>query len=165
MSTGRIQLALNVTDVEVATKFYTQLFGVAPHKQRPGYANFAIADPPLKLVLIENATADGALNHLGVELPTIDEVKRVTEVFNSRSLTTRVSEEELCCHAVQNKVYVTAPEVPLGMWEFYTVLDDQPDAANSPQGTCCVTDPTVGSACCATPDANSTRQKTGPGRE
>ena len=95
MSTGRIQLALNVSNIEAATAFYTQLFGVAPHKQREGYANFVISDPPLKLVLLESANLaeDGALNHLGVELPTSADVLRVTIELQSRSLSTRVSEQ------------------------------------------------------------------------
>ena len=157
MSTGRIQLALNVSNIEAATAFYTQLFGVAPHKQREGYANFVISDPPLKLVLLESANLaeDGALNHLGVELPTSEDVQRVTSELQSRSLATRVSEQELCCHAVQDKVYVSAPDVPLNMWEFYTVLDDQPGASATPSQTCCVADPASGAACNTPPSENS----------
>ncbi len=86
VTTSRVQLALNVTDVKAATAFYSKLFGVEPHKQRDGYANFAIADPPLKLVLIENSDAAGALNHLGVEVATTDEVSALNKtVHGTRS--------------------------------------------------------------------------------
>lgn len=134
--TSRVQLALNVADIEAATEFYSQLFATAPHKVRPGYANFEIADPPLKLVLFESDMADGPLNHLGVELMSAEAVAGKAREFSARSLTTRMAESELCCHAVQDKVYVEAPDVPLGMWEFYTVLDDEPDRPEA-ANTCC----------------------------
>jgi catechol 2,3-dioxygenase-like lactoylglutathione lyase family enzyme len=126
MSTTRIQLALDVDDVDAATQFYTRMFGVGPHKQRAGYANFVIADPPLKLVLIENPGAGGGLNHLGVEAPTPGQVEEALARFTAAGLETRVAEQDVCCHAAQHKVFVTAPEVPLGFWEFYTVTDDDP---------------------------------------
>lgn len=151
MATSRIQLALNVTDVRTAADFYTRLFGVQPDKQRSGYANFAIAEPPLKLVLIENpnAQAAGTLNHLGVEMAAPDDVVAATVRFNTLGLTTRASEQEMCCHAVQDKVYVTSPEVPLGQWEFYTVLDDNPDASIEDMAeTCCPTSPADTNPCC-----------------
>jgi hypothetical protein len=149
MTTSRVQLALNVTDVKAATAYYSKLFGVEPHKQRDGYANFAIADPPLKLVLIENPDPDGALNHLGVEVTSTDEVAALTGRFNDIGLSTRTSEHEMCCNAVQDKVYVTAPEVPLEQWEFYTVLDDNPDASvPDDRETCCPTAPDGAAACC-----------------
>ena len=150
MRTSRLQLALNVTDLEAATTFYTELFGVAPHKSRPGYVNFAIADPPLKLVLFENDDASSALNHLGVELASTDDVEAASNRFESRGLDTRISEQETCCHAVQDKVYVAAPDVPLGQWEFYTVLDENPDtSADRANATCCEQEAANGSACCA----------------
>jgi catechol 2,3-dioxygenase-like lactoylglutathione lyase family enzyme len=149
MTTSRVQLALNVTDVKAATEYYSKLFGSEPHKQRDGYANFAIADPPLKLVLIENTDRAGALNHLGVEVPGTEEVAALTTRFNDVGLTTRVSQQEMCCHAVQDKVYVTAAEVPLGQWEFYTVLDDDPDTSQADNSeTCCPTSPAGAGACC-----------------
>lgn len=135
--TSRVQLALNVTDVESATTFYSQLFGTPPNKVRPGYANFAIEDPPLKLVLLENPNPSETLNHLGVELVDAAAVEAATEAFAARGLDTRVSSQEACCHAVQDKVYVTAPEVPIGSWEFYTVLDDDPVDATNADGVCC----------------------------
>ncbi|MEE9414433.1 MAG: ArsI/CadI family heavy metal resistance metalloenzyme [Acidimicrobiales bacterium] len=148
---SRIQLALNVTDVESATKFYSQMFGTEPNKVRPGYANFAIADPPLKLVLLENPHPDGALNHLGVEMADSQAVEAITDAFLERGLETRVSTQEACCHSIQDKVYVTAPEVPIGMWEFYTVVDDSPEDATNADGVCCAApegDEQPESACC-----------------
>lgn len=135
-TTSRVQLALNVSDIEAATAFYSKLFGTPPHKQRPGYANFAIADPPLKLVLFESDMSEGPLNHLGVELLAIDDVPRRQRELADRSLATRAVESELCCHALQDKVYVEAPDVPHGMWEFYAVVDDEPDRIEAPT-TCC----------------------------
>ncbi len=149
MPTSRVQLALNVADLKSAVKFYADLFGVDPHKQRPGYANFSITEPPLKLVLIENPGAAGALNHLGVELADADDVTAATNRFNQLGLSTRSSEQERCCHAVQDKVYVTAPEVPLSQWEFYTVLDDNPDDSIADAAeTCCPSSPPGESRCC-----------------
>ena len=126
MSSTRIQLALNVSDVAAATEFYTKLFGVAPHKRRDGYANFVVADPPLKLVLIENPDAPETLNHLGVEAPTPEQVNDTLTRVRSAGLSATVAESDLCCHAVQDKVFVAAPDVPHGWWEFYAVTDDNP---------------------------------------
>lgn len=123
---SRVQLALNVADLESAVKLYTSMFGTEPHKVRPGYANFAVEDPPLKLVLFENAEASGALNHLGVEVEDVATVEKFATRFSEAGLETRTSDSELCCHAVQDKVYVTAPDVPIGTWEFYTIIDDAP---------------------------------------
>lgn len=160
--TSRVQLALNVADVEAATRFYALLFGTEPNKVRDGYANFAITDPPLKLVLLENPDPDGALNHLGLELTDSDAVEAASAAFAQRGLEARVSSQEACCHAVQNKVYVTAPEVPIGAWEFYTVLDDNPDNATNADGVCCASptsaaddpadqaaDPAADGGCCS----------------
>ena len=134
MKTSRVQLALNVSDIDAATRFYTDLFGVGPAKQRAGYANFEIADPPLKLVLFEHPTATSPLNHLGVEVP-LDRRRRRRRraVRGRRARATRMTESDRCCHAVQDKVWVDAPDVPLGGWEFYTVLADDPgqDAGDS----------------------------------
>jgi catechol 2,3-dioxygenase-like lactoylglutathione lyase family enzyme len=153
MATTRIQLALNVDDVSAATAFYEKMFGVAPHKVRDGYANFAIEDPPLKLVLIEKPGADETLNHLGVEADTTEQVVAAQERFKAAGLETTVAEQDVCCHATQDKVFVTAPDVPLGWWEFYTVTDDNPanpDAVTSSvcEASCAATD-SVESTCCA----------------
>ncbi|MEU7812530.1 ArsI/CadI family heavy metal resistance metalloenzyme [Pseudonocardia sp. NPDC049154] len=126
MATTRVQLALDVDDIDEATAFYTRLFGVAPHKRRDGYTNFVIADPPLKLVLIENPGAGGGLNHLGVEAETSAQVDGALARFVEAGLQTRVAQQDVCCNAEQHKVFVTAPDVPLGFWEFYAVTDDNP---------------------------------------
>ena len=150
MTTSRIQLALNVTDLEQATRFYTDLFGVGPAKQRTGYANFEVSDPPLKLVLFEHSTAESSLNHLGVEVASTDDVVAAAERFEAAGLRHSFMASDRCCHAVQDKVWVDAPDVPLGGWEFYTVLADDPaQATGQTQGTCCATAATQGSVCCA----------------
>lgn len=148
---SRVQLALNVADIDEAITFYSKLFGAEPAKVRPGYANFAIAEPPLKLVLIEDATQKpGSLNHLGVEVETIDEVTAAKDRLTSAGLATAVEDEVACCYAVQDKVWVDGPGGE--PWEFYTVLAD----ANMPAGQLRTTDPS-GAACCATrPDLAAT---------
>ncbi|HVH05112.1 MAG TPA: ArsI/CadI family heavy metal resistance metalloenzyme [Myxococcota bacterium] len=121
---SRVQLALNVTNVDAAVEFYRRLFGTEPAKRRPGYANFAIASPPLKLVLIENPHApSGTLNHLGVEVESRAEVGRAAARLRGEGFALRGEEGVTCCHAVQDKVWVDDPQ---GTWEFYTVLADAP---------------------------------------
>ena len=153
MTTTRIQLALNVDDIDQATAFYTRLFGVAPHKQRAGYANFAIEDPPLKLVLFQNPGAAERLNHLGIEAPTSEQVTAALTRFTEAGLETRVTEQDVCCHAAQHKVFVTAPDVPLGWWEYYTVTDDNPanpdGASTLACETVCAAGDTEQVSCCA----------------
>jgi catechol 2,3-dioxygenase-like lactoylglutathione lyase family enzyme len=118
----RIQLALNVRDLEQAVDFYSKLFGVAPNKRKPGYANFAIERPPLKLVLFENPEASERLNHLGVEVFDEAEVAAATERLKSAGMEHLVEDETTCCYATQTKVWATEPE---GLrWEWYRVLDD-----------------------------------------
>jgi catechol 2,3-dioxygenase-like lactoylglutathione lyase family enzyme len=129
---ARVQLALNVSDVDAAVGFYSKLFGVEPAKRRPGYANFAVDVPPLKLVLIENPDARGAgvagaLNHLGVEVETSDEVGAAAARLAGAGLATAVEENTACCYAVQDKVWVDDPDG--APWEVYTVLADVADAA------------------------------------
>ena len=150
MNTTRVQLALNVADIGAATAFYSKLFGVEPHKERPGYANFAIEDPPLKLVLFESADAPGTINHLGIEAPTVDAVAAADARFRAAGLETRSITDDLCCHAVQDKVFVTAPDVPHGWWEYYAITDDQPDGSPSrPASQCCAVPVEAGtSSCC-----------------
>lgn len=121
---SRVQLALNVSDLDAAVDFYTRLFGTPPAKRRPGYANFAIADPPLKLVLFEATGAGGTLNHLGVEVPSADEVRAATERLRGEGLHTETEAGVDCCFAVQDKVWVTDPDG--ARWEVYTVLADSP---------------------------------------
>lgn len=143
MPTSRVQLALNVTDLAAAAAFYEKLFGTPPAKQRPGYVSFAIADPPLKLVLFEDPTATAALNHLGVELASSDDVVAAGARVAAAGLEHRSSEQERCCHAVQDKVWVTAPDVPLGAWELYAVVGDDPDQTSACDVTVCCTSPTA----------------------
>ncbi len=128
---ARLQLALDVVDLEAAIDFYTKLFDTPVHKRRDGYANFAIADPPLKLVLFENANtaAPGtAINHLGVEVTSSDEVAATTARLAEAGLELRTSEAERCCHAIQDKVWAADPNGDA--WEFYTILDDEPELTN-----------------------------------
>jgi catechol 2,3-dioxygenase-like lactoylglutathione lyase family enzyme len=139
---SRVQLALNVSDIDEAVEFYTKLFGTEPAKRQPGYANFAIADPPMKLVLMEDPAArghgtTGALNHLGVEVASPAEVSAATGRFNDTGLETEVQERTTCCFAVQDKVWVNDPDG--APWEVYTVLADAPaETGVAGDGSCCV---------------------------
>jgi catechol 2,3-dioxygenase-like lactoylglutathione lyase family enzyme len=131
---SRVQLALNVDDVDAAVEFYRRLFGTEPAKRRPGYANFAITEPPLKLVLIENPGHGGSLNHLGVEVASSADVTATAERLAGTGLSTTAEERTTCCYAVQDKVWVTAPGGE--PWEVYTVLADAPGDVVDP-GRCC----------------------------
>jgi len=119
---SRVQLALNVSNLEQAIGFYSKLFGVGPAKVREGYANFAIVEPPLKLVLIEGDGAPGTMNHLGVEVESTDAVTQATQRLSNEGLETKLEEETTCCFAVQDKVWVNGPDGE--PWEVYTVLSD-----------------------------------------
>ena len=119
---SRVQLALNVDDIDTAVAFYSRLFQAEPAKRRPGYANFALQDPALKLVLIENPGHGGSLNHLGVEVASTDEVVAATRRFAAEGLPVDVEEGTTCCYALQDKVWVTGPSGQ--KWEVYTVLAD-----------------------------------------
>lgn len=119
---SRVQLALNVNDLASAIEFYSKLFGAQPAKVREGYANFAIAEPPLKLVLIENPGQGGTLNHLGVEVENTDLVSSAIARLQAEGLATDVEEQTTCCFAVQDKVWVHGPDAE--PWEVYTVLAD-----------------------------------------
>ena len=119
---ARVQLALNVGDLDAAVAFYSRLFATEPAKLRPGYANFAIADPPLKLVLIAAEGTPGTLNHLGVEVESAEHVAAHTERLAASGLPTAVEDGVDCCYARQDKVWVEdADGAP---WEIYTVLGD-----------------------------------------
>ena len=136
---ARVQLALNVSNLEEAVAFYSRLFGVAPAKRRPGYANFAVADPPLKLVLFEGGRG-ATLNHLGVEVESADEVAAAQRRLAGEGLETASEQATTCCYAVQDKVWVRDPDG--APWEVYTVLADSEtfDApADTPAGvdSCC----------------------------
>jgi catechol 2,3-dioxygenase-like lactoylglutathione lyase family enzyme len=119
---SRVQLALNVDDIDEAVTFYSRLFNAEPAKRRPGYANFALDEPALKLVLIENPGNGGSLNHLGVEVASTDEVVAATRRLSELGMATRVEDGTTCCYALQDKVWVTGPGGE--PWEIYTVLAD-----------------------------------------
>lgn len=150
---ARLQLALRVADLQGATDFFTTLLGTEPHKTRPGYANFASDDPALKLVLFEDESATGQIDHLGIEVETTDEVAAATERLSGAGLDVDVRTSELCCHAVQDKVWVQGADG--NSWEVYAVTDDQPEAAAADQqaSTCCTDTEVEGdelpvAACC-----------------
>jgi catechol 2,3-dioxygenase-like lactoylglutathione lyase family enzyme len=143
---SRVQLALRVSDLEASIAFYSKLFGAEPAKQRPGYANFAIAEPPLKLVLLEGDPAGDPtrLDHLGVEVEDTAQVAAATARLAGAGMATDVEEATTCCYAVQDKVWVTGPGTE--RWEVYTVLADvqmegrsvMPAGCCTPEGTCAV---------------------------
>ena len=139
---NRIQLALNVDDVDAAVDFYSKLFDVAPAKRREGYANFAIAEPPLKLVLIENPGQGGSLNHLGIEVEDTDAVDARQTRLAASGLASVDERDVTCCYAKQDKFWVEG--APNGeRWEVYTVLEDSPTFGNSPaqgEAGCCTGD-------------------------
>jgi catechol 2,3-dioxygenase-like lactoylglutathione lyase family enzyme len=128
---SRVQLALNVSDIDEAVGFYSRLFATEPAKRRPGYANFAIAEPPLKLVLIESPEAAGRLNHLGVEVMSTGEVTDAQRRLAADGLATAVEEGVTCCYAEQDKVWTEDPDG--APWEIYTVLGDS-DVPHNPTG-------------------------------
>jgi catechol 2,3-dioxygenase-like lactoylglutathione lyase family enzyme len=146
---SRIQLALNVDDLDASIAFYSSLFGTRPAKTRPGYANFAVAEPPLKLVLIENPGHGGSVNHLGVEVPDTDTVEETQARLASEGLASTDERDTTCCYARQDKFWVEG--APNGeRWEVYTVLEDSGTFAGTGQ-TCCTSDDTAESAraaCC-----------------
>ncbi len=127
----RIQLALNVRDLDQAVEFYSTLFGTPPAKRRPGYANFAIEDPALKLVLFESSDATERLNHLGVEVFEAEEVTSATERLKASGLAALVEDETTCCYAKQNKVWAREPD---GLrWEWYRVIEDSDTFGEAPR--------------------------------
>ncbi len=119
---SRIQLALNVENIDEAVDFYATLFNTPPAKRRPGYANFAVADPALKLVLFENPGQSGTLNHLGVERESMDEIVEQAERLEAAGLALDVEGDVVCCYARQDKHWVTGPDGQ--RWENYVVLAD-----------------------------------------
>ena len=146
--TGRLQLALNVDDLAEAVTFYSKLLGTAPAKLRPGYANFAVASPPLKLVLLENAGKGGSLDHLGIEVPDTGSVHREIARLSGEGLFTDEERGVTCCFATQDKVWVTGPDGE--RWEVYTVLADSPTFGTSSTTLVDVGQAPSDSACCST---------------
>jgi len=158
---SRVQLALRVSDLDASIEFYSRLFDTTPAKRRPGYANFAIAEPPLKLVLLEGQPGqDTRMDHLGVEVESTDLVAAATNRLADAGLATRIEDNTTCCYAVQDKVWVNGPGSE--PWEVYTVTGDaRPDLEGktsldlsdvSGDGTCCTTD--------ANTDLNAKEQQT-----
>jgi catechol 2,3-dioxygenase-like lactoylglutathione lyase family enzyme len=161
--TGRLQLALNVNDLDQSIGFYSTLFGTGPAKVKPGYANFAIADPPLKLILMENPGQGGSLNHLGVEVPGTDAVDAEQARLAVAGLASVDERDTTCCYARQDKFWVQgAPDGE--RWEIYTVLEDSPTFWGPDGGASWaaaeavldaaapVTQPAGGFLCCGTPE-------------
>jgi predicted enzyme related to lactoylglutathione lyase len=151
--TSRVQLALNVDDIDQAVEFYSALFDAKPAKLRPGYANFAIDQPPLKLVLIHNPGQGGSFNHLGVEVPSTDDVDATQRRLAERGLASVDERDTTCCYAKQDKFWVEgAPNDE--RWEVYTVLADaglelEGQTATS-AGACCTDAAASNEAgCCA----------------
>jgi len=149
---SRIQLALNVDDLDASIAFYSTLFGTEPAKTKPGYANFAVASPPLKLVLIENPGKGGSLNHLGVEVEDVDTVDSELSRLGAAGLAALEERDSTCCYAKQDKFWVQ--ETPDGeRWEVYTVLEhSETFSAPAAAGESCCGEPTSvdkSAACCA----------------
>ena len=144
---SRIQLALNVDDLDASVAFYSTLFDTAPAKVKPGYANFAVAEPPLKLVLIENPGQGGSINHLGVEVETVDAVDATQTRLAADGLASVDQRDTTCCYAKQDKFWVEG--TPNGeAWEIYTVLADSATFGETRNGTAeaCCTDTTATTA-------------------
>ncbi|UMB70655.1 ArsI/CadI family heavy metal resistance metalloenzyme [Mycobacterium paraterrae] len=150
---SRAQLALNVDDLDEAIAFYSTLFGRPPSKVKPGYANFAVADPPLKLVLIQNRGQGGTLNHLGIEVDSSGAVREEIARLSDAGMFTEEEIGTTCCFAVQDKVWVTGADGE--RWEVYTVLADSETFDTERRGD---DNPDADDRCCAvaaTPDADS----------
>ena len=151
---SRVQLALNVNDLDESVAFYSKLFNTEPAKVRPGYANFAVAEPPLKLVLIENPGHGGSVNHLGVEVPDVDAVDAEQSRLAEAGFASIDERDTTCCYAKQDKFWVQ--DTPNGeRWEIYTVLADSPtfSAAAATGSTCCGTEVGAADRPAATPTA------------
>jgi catechol 2,3-dioxygenase-like lactoylglutathione lyase family enzyme len=128
----RIQLALNVSDLDQAVEYYSRLFGTRPHKRRPGYANFSIDAPPLKLVLFEQPGATERLNHLGVEVTSDVQLDDAETRLQSSDLITSKRSTSICCHAEQDKFWSAGPDGE--RWEWYRITDDRPEERKT---NCC----------------------------
>ncbi|MEI5102748.1 ArsI/CadI family heavy metal resistance metalloenzyme [Streptomyces sp. PmtG] len=151
----RVQLALRVPDLDASVAFYSKLFGAEPDKIRDGYANFALTEPPLKLVLIEGAAEEATrLDHLGIEVDTTGHVHTAADRLREAGLATAVENDTTCCYALQDKVWIHGPgQEP---WEVYVVKADADTLTRQPNSTCCTTPASdgaaasaeVGSGCC-----------------
>ena len=149
---SRVQLALRVADLDASIEFYSKLFGTEPAKRRPGYANFAIEQPPLKLVLLAGeAGQTTVMDHLGVEVETTGEVTEATQRLASEGLATATEEDTACCYAVQDKVWVTGPGGE--PWEVYVVKADSDILDKEADSVCCA--PAADAASAAQPVATA----------
>jgi hypothetical protein len=148
---SRVQLALNVSDLDEAIAFYSKLFATGPAKVRPGYANFAVAEPPLKLVLIEGSGTPGTLNHLGVEVESAEQVASTQARLSGEGLATATEDQVECCFALQDKVWVDGPDRE--PWEIYTVLAD----VEHPAGELRTVDPGADAMCCGSAPESAER--------
>jgi lactoylglutathione lyase len=148
---SRVQLALNVDDLEQAVTFYSKLFGAEPAKRKPGYANFAIVEPPLKLVLLQNPGKGGSINHLGVEVESSETVHAEIARLSGEGLFTDEERGTTCCFATQDKVWVTGPGGE--RWEVYTVLADSDTFGTSPKTLVGAGQAPEGGVCCGTAQA------------
>jgi catechol 2,3-dioxygenase-like lactoylglutathione lyase family enzyme len=149
VSVSRVQLALNVSDLDRAVEFYSRLFDSEPAKRRPGYANFAIADPPLKLVLFEGAEG-GTLNHLGVETEQAEEVVAAEARLSDTGLDTTGVDDTVCCYATKTETWVSDPDG--ARWEWYVKTGDAEQMTNH------VTSDDATAVCCAAEPAVTTAQ-------
>jgi catechol 2,3-dioxygenase-like lactoylglutathione lyase family enzyme len=143
---SRVQLALRVADLEGSVAFYSRLFGVEPAKRRPGYANFAIAEPPLKLVLLEGRPEEETrMDHLGVEVGSTEDVARAARRLEDAGLATVEESDTACCYALQDKVWVTGPgKEP---WEVYVVKADADTLAKADASAACCDSTGCGPGC------------------
>jgi len=133
---SRIQLALNVDDLDASIAFYSALFATEPAKLKPGYANFAVAEPPLKLVLIENPGHGGSINHLGVEVADTGTVDAELTRLGAHGLAAVEERDSTCCYARQDKFWVQgAPDAE--RWEVYTVLEHSETFSGQGASACC----------------------------
>jgi catechol 2,3-dioxygenase-like lactoylglutathione lyase family enzyme len=152
---SRIQLALNVDNLDEAVTFYSKLFDAKPAKLKPGYANFALTEPPLKLVLLENPGNGGSINHLGVEVDSSDTVHSEIARLTNEGLFTDEEIGTTCCFATQDKVWVTGPGGE--RWEVYTVLADSETFGSSPKQFDIDSE---GPACCGSQAADQSTPQT-----
>ena len=142
----RLQLALNVQNINESISYYSKLFDTKPHKIREGYANFSIDNPPLKLVLIENPKAENRINHLGVEVSQDENLKEIIKRLNHVGVIDRKEVQTTCCFATQNKVWSLEPQ---GLhWKWYIITDDDPyEQSAILNGTCCTLDLAPNNCC------------------
>ena len=142
----RVHLSLNVRNLEEAMAYYSKLFNTQPHKIRDGYANYAIDNPPLKLVLMENPNADDRINHMGVEVTPDEDLPAHIRRLDDAGLTDKKEEQTTCCYAIQDKAWSIEPQ---GIhWEWYTVTDDNPDVVADAAGEICCTPSLKSNDCC-----------------